>query len=141
MAEFVVDQAFVATSHVLGDLFLCHARLQCDARFPWIVLVPRRMGLREIEGLTPADRSRFMDEAVLAGEAVRVLGEALGRPVEKLNIGALGNITPQLHLHVVGRRSDDAAWPDPVWGHGQKVAYDHDDLDRVIGTARRGLGL
>jgi len=141
VAEFVPDQAFVATSHVLGDLFLCHARLQCDARFPWIILIPRRTGLREIEDLTPADRSRLMDEAVLAGEAVRVLGEALGRPVEKLNIGALGNITPQLHLHVVGRRSDDAAWPDPVWGHGQKAAYDHDDLDQVIGTARRGLGL
>ncbi len=141
MSEFVVDQAFVATSHVLGDLFLCHARLQCDARFPWIVLIPRRMGLREIEDLSPADRTRLMDEAVLAGQAVRALGEALGRPVEKLNVGALGNITPQLHLHVVGRRSDDSAWPDPVWGKGQKVAYEHGDLDLVIGTARRGLGL
>lgn len=141
MSEFALDQAFVATSHVLGDLFLCHARLQCEARWPWVVLIPRRMGLREIEDLSAADRARLIEETVLAGQAVRALGEALGRPVEKLNIGALGNVTPQLHVHVVGRRAEDTAWPRPVWGVGEKVPYRHDDLDLVIGAARKGLGL
>ena len=141
MTGFAVDQAFVVTSHFLGDLFLCQARLQCDARWPWIILIPRRAGAREIEDLSPGDRARLIEESVVAGQAVRALGEALGRPVEKLNHGALGNITPQLHLHVVGRRSDDVAWPGPVWGFGIKVAYAHDDLERVIGAARRGLGL
>lgn len=141
MAEFAPDQAFVVTSHYLGDLFLCHARLQCDARWPWIILIPRRTGVREIEDLSPGDRTRLIEESVIAGQAVRALGEAIGRPVEKLNHGALGNITPQLHLHVVGRRSDDPAWPGPVWGFGTKVAYAHDDLEGVIGAARRGLGL
>ena len=141
MSEFAPDQTFVVTSHFLGDLFLCHARLQCDARWPWIILIPRRIGVREIEDLSPGDRARLIEESVVAGQAVRALGQALGRPVEKLNHGALGNITPQLHLHVVGRRADDAAWPDPVWGFGTKVAYGHDDLETVIGAARRGLGL
>ena len=141
MSEFALDQAFVATSHVLGDLFLCHARLQCEARWPWVVLIPRRLGLREIEDLSAADRARLIEETVLAGQAVRALGEAIGRPVEKLNVGALGNITPQLHVHVVGRRADDAAWPNPVWGFGDKVAYQQTDFDLVIGAARSGLGL
>ena len=141
MTEFAPDPAFVVTSHYLGDLFLCHARLQCDSRWPWIILIPRRLGVREIEDLSPNDRARLIEESVVAGQAVRAVGQAQGRPVEKLNHGALGNITPQLHLHVVGRREDDAAWPGPVWGHGAKVSYAHGDLERVIGAARRGLGL
>lgn len=141
MSEFTPDRAFVVTSHVLGDLPLCHARLQCDARWPWIILIPRRPGASEIEDLSPADRARLIEESVVAGQAVRALGDALGRPVEKLNHGALGNITPQLHLHVIGRRSDDPAWPGPAWGFGTRLAYAHDDLETVIGAARRGLGL
>ena len=58
-----------------------------------------------------------------AGAGVRAIGAALGRPVEKLNVGQLGNVTPQLHLHVVGRRPDDAAWPGPVWGQGIAQPY------------------
>jgi len=141
VAEFILDPAFEAGSVAVGDLPLCHVRLQNDARWPWIILIPRRPGVREIEDLSPGDRARLIEESVVAGQAVRALGEALGRPVEKLNHGALGNITPQLHLHVVGRRADDAAWPGPVWGFGTKVAYAHDDLETVIGAARRGLGL
>jgi diadenosine tetraphosphate (Ap4A) HIT family hydrolase len=79
-----------------------------------LILVPRVAGARELVDLAAADRARLVDEIVLAGHAVRAIGEALGRPVVKLNIGALGNITPQLHIHVVGRRPDDAAWPGPV---------------------------
>lgn len=141
MAEFALDPAFEAGSVAVGDLPLCHVRLQNDSRWPWLILIPRLPGLREIEDLSSADRARLIEACVLAGQAVRAMGEAMGRPVEKLNQGALGNITPQLHLHMVGRRSDDPAWPGPVWGIGTSVAYAHDDLDLVIGTARRGLGL
>ena len=87
------------------------------------MLIPRRAGAREIEHLSLANRAQLMDEQIAAGAAVRAIGSALGRAVEKLNIAALGNVTPQLHVHVVGRRSDDAAWPGPVWGVGEARAY------------------
>lgn len=137
MAEFALDPAFVTTSAALGDLPLCQARLQLDARYPWIVLIPRLAGLREIEDLSPADRVALMDEIVLAGTAVR----ALGLQVDKLNVGALGNVTPQLHVHVIGRRINDPAWPGPVWGHSPAEAFEPDALEAAIAAAREGLRL
>jgi diadenosine tetraphosphate (Ap4A) HIT family hydrolase len=121
---FVPDPAFARGASRLSDLTLCEVRLQLDGRFPWLVLIPRRPGLRELEDLGDGDRAAFTAEIVLAGVAVKAMGAAMGRPVEKLNIGMLGNITPQLHAHVVGRRPDDPAWPGPVWGHGAALAYD-----------------
>jgi diadenosine tetraphosphate (Ap4A) HIT family hydrolase len=121
--KFALAPAFLATSHAVADLKLCAARLQADARWPWIVLIPRKVGARELEHLSPANRALLMEEIVLAGAAVRAIGAALGRSVDKLNVGQLGNITPQLHVHLVGRRADDAAWPGPVWGVGEAVAY------------------
>ena len=139
MAEFLLDPAFVATSHAVGDLPLCHVRLQDDARYPWLVLIPRLPGLSEIEQLSAADRARLIEESVAAGQAVRALGGLLGHAVEKLNFGALGNVTSQLHMHVVGRRAGDPAWPGPVWGHSAAEAYE-DAADAVL-VARKALGL
>ena len=136
-----LDPAFLATSHALGDLRLCHVRLQDDARYPWLVLIPRGAGLREIEDLPASDRGVLMEEIVRAGQALRGLGEALGAPPEKLNVGALGNVTPQLHVHVVGRRRDDPAWPGPVWGHSPAETYRADELSYAVEVARRALGL
>jgi diadenosine tetraphosphate (Ap4A) HIT family hydrolase len=138
---FRLDPAFAATSSAIGDLALSHARLQCDARWPWIVLIPRVADARELEDLGEADRGRLMAEIVAAGAAVRAVGEALGRPVAKLNVGQLGNVTPQLHVHVVGRRPDDPAWPGPVWGRGTAEAYRAAALEAVIAAAREALGL
>lgn len=121
--KFALSSAFLATSEPVADLKLCAARLQNDARWPWIVLIPRKMGARELEHLSAANRQQLTEEIVLAGSAARAIGAALGRPVEKLNVGQLGNITPQLHVHVIGRRADDAAWPRPVWGVGEAVPY------------------
>jgi diadenosine tetraphosphate (Ap4A) HIT family hydrolase len=137
---FTLDAAFEGGSAALADLELCAVRLQLDARFPWLVLIPRAAGAREIEDLSAGDRSRLMEEIVLAGAAVRAMGEALGRPAYKLNVGALGNITAQLHAHVVGRRPDDAAWPGPVWGVGQVTAYRADELTAARAAALRALG-
>ena len=123
----------------MGDLGLCHVRLQDDARYAWLVLIPRLGGLSELEDLCEADRARFMQEVVLCGEAVRAIGQALGRPVDKLNFGALGNVTAQLHGHVVGRRRGDDAWPGPVWGQGQAMPYPAQDLQSAITAARRVL--
>jgi len=141
MTEFQIAPAFVETSAPVGQLALCEARLQLDARWPWIVLIPRRVALREIADLAAGDRATLMEETVLAGDAVKAIGAALGRPVEKLNVGALGNITPQLHVHIVGRRADDIAWPGPVWGVGEALAYGAEDLKRALNAAREVLSV
>jgi diadenosine tetraphosphate (Ap4A) HIT family hydrolase len=132
---FVVDPAFEAASAPLASLGLCEARLQLDARFPWLILIPRIPGARELDDLPKPERRRLLDEIVLAGQAVRSMGAALGRPVEKLNIGLIGNHTPQLHAHIVGRRRDDPAWPGPVWGVGRSVDYAEPALERVRAAA------
>lgn len=138
--DFRLDPAFVATSHRIGDLPLCEARLQDDARYPWLVLVPRRSGLREIEALDAASRIQLIEEIVLAGAAVRAVGVALGLAVDKLNVGALGNVTAQLHVHVVGRRADDPAWPGPVWGHSPAAGYPAETTAAALAAARAALG-
>jgi diadenosine tetraphosphate (Ap4A) HIT family hydrolase len=136
---FELDPAFLATSSPLPSLALCEARLQLDARFPWIVLIPRIAGAVELEDLSVEERAMLMAEIVVAGEAVRSVGAALGRPVFKLNVGQLGNITRQLHVHVVGRRPDDPCWPGPVWGQGTETPYAVVELAAARAAAARGL--
>lgn len=114
--SFAPDPAFETGSVLAADWPLSHVRLQDDGRFPWLILIPRQAGLVEIADLSAADRARLMEEIVAAGVLVQALGQAVGRPVDKLNTAALGNVTTQLHVHVVGRRRDDPLWPDPVWG-------------------------
>jgi diadenosine tetraphosphate (Ap4A) HIT family hydrolase len=140
-AMFQLHPAFPATSEPVGDLTLCHVRLQADARWPWLILIPRLLGLRELEDLSTTDRSVLMAEIVGAGVAVRAMGQALGWPVEKLNVGQLGNLTPQLHIHVVGRRPGDTAWPGPVWGLGVAIPRDREALVLAIAAARAALDL
>ena len=114
--SFAPDPAFEAGSVPAADWPLSHVRLQDDGRFPWLILIPRQHGLVEIADLSAVDRARLMEEIVVAGMLVQALGQAVGRPIDKLNTAALGNVTSQLHVHVVGRRRDDPLWPDPVWG-------------------------
>ena len=131
---FVPDPAFAAGSVFAADWPLCQVRLQDDARFPWLILIPRRPGLVELEDLAPADRARLMEEMVRAGEVVRSLGAALDRPIDKLNLAALGNVTAQLHVHVVGRRRDDTLWPDPVWGRPGATPWPDQTRSRLLGV-------
>ncbi len=140
MTAFRVDPAFDPGSVVVCDWPLCQVRLQEDVRFPWLILIPRRDGLREIDDLSPADRAVLMEEVVRAGEVVRMLGEAAQRPVHKLNVAALGNVTAQLHVHVVGRRHDDGLWPDPVWGRGTAAPYGPQALQAAVSRIRLSRG-
>jgi diadenosine tetraphosphate (Ap4A) HIT family hydrolase len=139
VADFKLDPAFIATSHKVADLTLCEVRLQDDARYPWLVLIPRQNSLREIEELDAAHRLQLMEEIIQAGAAVRAVGAALGLSVDKLNVGALGNVTAQLHVHIVGRRADDPAWPGPVWGHSPATAYAAEAIACPIVAAREAL--
>ena len=132
---FAIDPAFAAAAEPLARLRLCQVLMQRDARYPWLILVPRVPGAVELEDLSPDDRGRLMEEIVLAGDAVRAMAEALGRPAAKLNVGALGNVTAQLHVHVVGRRPDDAAWPAPVWGRGEAIPYEAGALGPIRAAA------
>jgi diadenosine tetraphosphate (Ap4A) HIT family hydrolase len=136
---FTLDPRLESSSIFLADLPLCRARLQADVRWPWIVLIPRREALRELEDLSPQDLEAAMREILAACRAVRAIGEAAGRPVEKLNVGALGNVVAQLHIHVVGRRSDDPAWPGPVWGFGAPLDYADERLQAIVALARASL--
>jgi diadenosine tetraphosphate (Ap4A) HIT family hydrolase len=136
---FELDPVFLQTSDALPGLALCEARLQLDARFPWIVLIPRVERAFELEDLSVEERAMLMAEIVVAGETVRAVGAALGRPVEKLNVGQLGNVTRQLHVHVVGRREDDPCWPGPVWGQEAVRAYAAEDLVQACAVAARVL--
>jgi diadenosine tetraphosphate (Ap4A) HIT family hydrolase len=138
---FELHPDFQPTSVGLGDLALCHVRLQADARFPWLILIPRVHGARELEDLADGERDVLMEEVLRAGEAARAIGQALGRPATKLNVAQLGNVTPQLHVHVIARRTDDAAWPQPVWGVGMAEAYAPAAQHAAIAAARDVLGL
>jgi diadenosine tetraphosphate (Ap4A) HIT family hydrolase len=115
------------------------ARIQDDARFPWVILIPRIDALSDIDELAPADITRLTHEILAACSAVRAVAAALGRPAEKLNVAAIGNVVPQLHIHVVARRSDDAAWPAPVWGSGPPAPYAPPVFADAAETAKRAL--
>ena len=110
---FLLDPRLAADTLPVARLDLCELRLMNDERFAWLVLVPQRAGLVEIADLTPSERTLLWHEVERAGAALRAVA-----PCDKLNLGALGNIVRQLHVHVVARREGDAAWPGPVWGNG-----------------------
>lgn len=130
-----IDPAFTVGSVFAADWSLCHVRLQDDARFPWLILIPRRSGAVEIADLSSADRAVLMDEIVRAGNRVRDMAAALDRPIDKLNVAALGNVTAQLHIHVVGRRRDDPLWPDPVWGRPGAAPWPDQTRARLLALA------
>lgn len=120
----------------LGCLALSALLLMNDARYPWLILVPQRPDLREIFDLAAGERSLLLDEIV---EVSRFVSDSFR--VDKLNIAALGNLVPQLHVHVIGRRVGDAAWPLPVWGRGEAVPYAADALATMIAAVRGLPGL
>ncbi|SEM18250.1 Diadenosine tetraphosphate (Ap4A) hydrolase [Luteibacter sp. UNCMF331Sha3.1] len=115
---FDLDPRLAGDTFVVGDLPLCRVLLMRDARYAWLVLVPRRAGLTEVADLPAEDRATLWREVDRAAEALRAVA-----PCDKINIGALGNVVRQLHVHVVARVEGDAAWPGPVWGFGVAEPY------------------
>ena len=111
---FKLDERLEGDSLPVCELPLCTVRLMRDARFPWLLLVPRRPGASEIIDLDESDRETLMREIALASHALRDGLEIC----DKINVGSLGNMVPQLHVHVIARVVGDAAWPGPVWGSG-----------------------
>jgi len=120
----------------VGDLPLSHLRLMNDRTYPWLLLMPRRPGASEIIDLDEEDRAGLMREIALVS---RVLKAHTG--CDKLNVASLGNAVPQLHVHVIARFRGDAAWPKPVWGQSEAVAYDEQSAADLISELRAKLSL
>jgi diadenosine tetraphosphate (Ap4A) HIT family hydrolase len=129
--SFQLHPRLAADTEFVADWPLCRLLLMNDARFPWLILVPRRPDLVEVTDLGEEDRRLLMAELVRAGKAVRACPG-----VTKLNIGALGNLVPQLHIHVVGRHAGDAAWPGPVWGFGRPEPYAPARQEAILAAVR-----
>jgi diadenosine tetraphosphate (Ap4A) HIT family hydrolase len=120
----------------VGDLALARVLAMNDANYPWVILVPRRSGAVEIIDLDEAERGRLMAEIAQVSAALRQLTGC-----DKLNVAAIGNVVPQLHVHVVARRTDDAAWPKPVWGAVPARPYATGELDPFVAALRRALAI
>src|ERR1700731_2755134 len=112
------------------DLALSRLLAMNDANFPWLILVPRRAGASEIIDLGD-EQVLLMDELALVSRALRDETRC-----DKLNVAAIGNMVPQLHIHVVARRKDDAAWPKPVWGAVPRLDYAADEMERFVAAIR-----
>jgi diadenosine tetraphosphate (Ap4A) HIT family hydrolase len=135
MSEFgwsLHPQLFAETAFVC-DLPLSRLLAMNDANFPWLILVPRRVGASEIIDLG-AEQATLMDEIARVCRALKDETRC-----DKLNVAAIGNVVPQLHVHIVARRKDDAAWPKPVWGAIPARAYEAQAIRRFIGAIRARL--
>lgn len=120
---FTLHPRLAADTLKLGDFPLCSCLLMNDMHYPWIILVPRIADVREIFELTVKDQQQFLRESSYVSERLSRHFSA-----DKINIGALGNMVPQLHIHHIARYQNDAAWPGPVWGKHPAEAYTHDAL-------------
>jgi diadenosine tetraphosphate (Ap4A) HIT family hydrolase len=115
------------------DLALSHLLAMNDANFPWLILVPRRVGVSEIFDLG-AEQAILLGEVSLVSRALKEVTQC-----DKLNVAAIGNVVPQLHVHIVARRRDDWLWPKPVWGATAPRAYDPAALERFASAIRDRL--
>jgi diadenosine tetraphosphate (Ap4A) HIT family hydrolase len=120
----------------IGDLPLCKVLVIKDAHYPWLLLVPRREGAVEIIDLDEVAQAQLMTEI---SRVSRALKEVTG--CDKLNVAALGNLVPQLHVHIIARRTSDAAWPRPVWGVMPPLAHDAEEVQNFINALRRKIWL
>lgn len=133
-AGFELDPRLAHDTVFIADWPLCRVLLMDDARFPWLILVPRRAGMTELDDLDEDDRALLMQEIQAAMKALRTVVAC-----DKVNVGVLGNIVRQLHVHVVARRVGDAAWPGPVWGHGPAQRYTPEARDALVARLRSAL--
>jgi diadenosine tetraphosphate (Ap4A) HIT family hydrolase len=115
----------------MGDLPLSRVLVINDANYPWILLVPRRPEIVDVIDLDEVEQAQLMTEISRVARALKTVTEC-----DKLNIAALGNVVPQLHVHIIARRKTDAAWPKPVWGVAPALSHDPGHLDRFIRMMR-----
>ena len=120
----------------IGDLPLSRVLVINDANYPWLLLVPRRPDIVEVIDLDEVEQAQLMTEVTRVARALRAVTGC-----DKLNIAALGNAVPQLHVHVIARFRNDAAWPKPVWGTAPPRAYGREELHNLVTPLRRKIWL
>ena len=123
MSEFQLDAALANDTQSLGRLQLSHVLLMNESQFPWVILVPERSNLVEVHELTTSDQITLSAEFTSVSKLLKEFYVA-----DKINLGALGNVVPQLHIHIIARYKHDRAWPQPVWGNYQARPYADPDL-------------
>ena len=133
--EFSLHPQLARDSVVVGDLLLSRVLLMNNSRFPWLLLVPRRPGLRETIDLPEHEQPVLWREISAVSRLVREVFSP-----DKLNVAAIGNLVPQLHVHVIARFEADEAWPKPVFGFAPPIPYSPADLDALTSRIAAGLG-
>jgi diadenosine tetraphosphate (Ap4A) HIT family hydrolase len=133
---FLLHSQLASDAVAVGDLPVCRVLLMNNRHFPWLILVPRRPGMRELFDLAPDDYRMVMDEIRFTAAQAAYMTQA-----DKMNIATLGNQVPQLHIHIIARFEKDAAWPNPVWGVGTAQPYQRQELTDIIATLQRTLNL
>lgn len=131
---FTLDSKLESDSTYVCDLELSQVRLGSNSTFPWVLLIPKRDNVREIIELDEADQQQLMREIVQVSRAV----QSIYQP-DKINVGALGNIVPQLHVHVVARYVGDKAWPSAAWKGDFNVPYTPEALQEALDKLRQAL--
>ena len=134
IAAFELDPRLAADTRPVVRWGLSDVLLMNDARFPWVILVPRIAGVTEWFDLAEGEQATLLDETLVLGKAMQTLFNA-----EKINTAALGNVVSQLHVHVVARYAHDAAWPAPTWGFGKADPYESEALINTLDRLSRAL--
>ncbi len=131
---FVLDQCLTNDTHLVTEWNLCQVLLMNDKTYPWLILVPRVPGVAELHDLDEASQVQLMLEMTQCSKAL-----AAEYQPRKMNVGALGNIVNQLHLHIIARFEDDPAWPGPIWGVQPPVPYGSDELATTLARLKPAL--
>jgi len=134
MTLFTLHPQLATDTESVVELNLCKILLMNDQTYPWVVMVPKRLDLREIHDLSPADQQLLVSEITQTSKAMQRLFKA-----DKMNVAALGNMVPQLHIHVIARYENDSAWPGPIWGMVPAAAYAPNELAAVIDKLKEAL--
>lgn len=132
--KFELHEMLEADTVTITELPLCKVLLMKDSLYPWLILVPKVNGIKEIFELDWQDQIQLQNESSLVAEMLNEMFEA-----DKINIAALGNMCPQLHVHHIVRYKTDASWPNPVWGAVPKKEYTSDTLDELVGKLTTAL--
>lgn len=132
--NFKLHKQLVIDTIEIADLTLCKLLLMNDSRYPWFILVPRVENAVEWHNLSETQQQELFGETMKIAKIISSLPN-----IEKTNIGALGNVVSQLHVHIIGRHSQDEAWPKPVWGIGAAVHYDTEAAANLINKIRTAL--
>ena len=131
--SFKLDRKFLKSSHYVKDLKLCTIRLHDNSRFPWLILIPKRIKIKDIAELNSKDQILLMKEIVYVGRIMKKLFKT-----SKLNVEKIGNIVPQLHIHIIARSKKDSSWPLSVWVVRSKK-YSKINLENTIEKIRKAL--